>query len=99
MPNKPIALLAHMSFRECAGQLYFAFSSTVKLLPMLPSLSSPTQHYAELLSQLKVKVKQYHSRKLRLPNFMTTAQDGVRLSALRTGRFLPPGNTPGTHFC
>ena len=21
------------------------------------------------------------------------------LSALRTGRFLPPGNTPGTHFC
>jgi len=23
----------------------------------------------------------------------------VRLSALRTGRFLPPGNTPGTHFC
>jgi len=23
----------------------------------------------------------------------------VRLSALRTGRFDPPGNTPGTHFC
>jgi hypothetical protein len=23
----------------------------------------------------------------------------ARLSALRTGRFLPPGNTPGTHFC
>ena len=23
----------------------------------------------------------------------------VRLSALRTGRFLPPGNTPGTHLC
>jgi len=23
----------------------------------------------------------------------------VRLSALRTGRFLPPGNNPGTHFC
>jgi len=23
----------------------------------------------------------------------------VRLSALRTGRFLTPGNTPGTHFC
>ena len=23
----------------------------------------------------------------------------VRLSALRTGHFLPPGNTPGTHFC
>jgi len=23
----------------------------------------------------------------------------VRLSALRTSRFLTPGNTPGTHFC
>jgi len=22
----------------------------------------------------------------------------LRLSALRTGHFLPPGNTPGTHF-
>jgi len=37
--------------------------------------------------------------KLRLPDFVTTAQDGGRLSVLRTGRFLPPGNTPGTHFC
>ena len=39
------------------------------------------------------------SRKLRLPDFMTMVQNGGRLSALRTGRFLPPGNTPGTHFC
>ena len=29
------------------------------------------------------------SRKLRFPDFMTTAQDGGRLSALRTGRFTP----------
>jgi len=33
------------------------------------------------------------SRKLKLPNFMATAQDVGRLSAL------PPGNIPGTHFC
>ena len=35
------------------------------------------------------------SRKLRFPDIMTMAQDGGRLSALRTGRFLPPGNTRG----
>jgi len=29
------------------------------------------------------------SRKLRLPDFMTTAQDGGRLSALRTGHLYP----------
>jgi hypothetical protein len=39
------------------------------------------------------------SRKLRFPAFMTTAQDGVSLSALSTGRIYPPGNSPGTHFC
>jgi len=30
------------------------------------------------------------SRNLRLPDFVTTAQDG---------RLYPPENTPGTHFC
>jgi len=29
------------------------------------------------------------SRKLRLPDFVTTAQDGGRLSALHTGRLYP----------
>jgi len=47
---------------------------------------------------IKVKVKQYHyrpgqaqriSRKLRFPDFVTTAQDGGRLSAVCTGRFYP----------
>jgi hypothetical protein len=35
------------------------------------------------------------SRKLRFPNFMTTAQDGGKVVSLLP---LPPGNTSGTHF-
>ena len=38
-------------------------------------------------------------KRLMLPDFVTTAQDGGRLSALRTSRLYPPGNAPGTHFC
>jgi len=36
------------------------------------------------------------SRKLRFPDFVTTAQDGGSLTHQPP---LPPGNTPGTHFC
>ena len=38
------------------------------------------------------------SRKLRFPDFMTTAQDGGNVSFTHRPP-LPPGNTPGTHFC
>ena len=39
------------------------------------------------------------SRKLRFPDFMTTAQDGGKVVSLKHRPYLPPGNTPGTHFC
>jgi len=39
------------------------------------------------------------SRKLRFPDFMTTAQDGGKVVSLKHRPRLPPGNTPGTHFC
>ena len=39
------------------------------------------------------------SRKLRSPDFMTTAQDGGKVVSLTHRPHLPPGNTPGTHFC
>jgi len=39
------------------------------------------------------------SRKLRFPDFMTTAQDGGKVVSLMHRPPLPPGNTPGTHFC
>jgi hypothetical protein len=39
------------------------------------------------------------SRKLRFPDFMTTAQIGGKVISLTHWPPLPPGNTPGTHFC
>jgi len=53
---------------------------------------------SKLPIDLKLKVKQSHYRpgqvqrvlrKLRFTDFVTTAQDGGRLSALRTGRLYP----------
>jgi len=39
------------------------------------------------------------SRKLRFPDFVTTAQDGGKVVSLKHQPLLPAGNTPGTHFC
>jgi len=39
------------------------------------------------------------SRKLRFPDFMTTAQDGGKVVSLTHRSSLPTGNTPGTRFC
>ena len=39
------------------------------------------------------------SRKLRFPDFMTTAQDSGKVVSPMHRPPLPPGNTPGTHFC
>ena len=38
-------------------------------------------------------------RKLRFPDFMTTAQDGGKFVSLIHRPPVPPGNTTGTHFC
>jgi hypothetical protein len=39
------------------------------------------------------------SRKLRFPDYMTTAQDAGKVVSLTHRPPLPPGNAPGTHFC
>ena len=39
------------------------------------------------------------SRKLGFPDFMTMAQNGGKVVSLTHWPPLPPGNTPGTHFC
>jgi hypothetical protein len=39
------------------------------------------------------------SRKLRFPDFMTTAHDGGKVVSLAHRPSLPTRNTPGTYFC
>jgi hypothetical protein len=39
------------------------------------------------------------SRKLRFPDLLKTAQYGGKVVSLTHRPPLPPGNTPGTHFC
>ena len=39
------------------------------------------------------------SRKLRFPDYMTTAQDGGKVVSLKHRPLLSPGNAPGTNFC
>ena len=39
------------------------------------------------------------SRKLRFPDFMTTAQGGGKVVSHTHRPHLPPRNSPGTHFC
>ena len=39
------------------------------------------------------------SRKLRFPDFMTTAHDGVKVVSLTHRPPLTPGNKPGAYFC
>jgi len=39
------------------------------------------------------------SGKLRFPDYMTSTQDGGKVVSLTHWPPLPPGNTPGTHFC
>ena len=39
------------------------------------------------------------SRRLRFPDFMTTAHDGGKVVSLTHRPPLSPGNAPGTHIC
>jgi len=57
--------------------------------------------------KIKVKVKQCRYRpggprgfqEVKFPDFMTTAQDCGKIVSPTHRPHLPPGNTPGTHFC
>jgi hypothetical protein len=62
----------------------------------IPRMSTSVKGKAVLLQAWSVPKC---SRNLRFPDFMTVAQDGGKVVSLKNWPPLPPGYTPGTHFC
>ena len=80
----------------------FTFLNQLTLVHILPSNLT---HILILPSYLCLKAVPLQassgpegSRKLRFPDFMTT-QGGGKVVSLTHRPHLPPGNSPGTHFC
>ena len=76
----------------------------VKSTPIHPHTCEPTYVHTHTYKKGKAVLLQAWSgqegsRKLKFPDFMTTAQDCVKVVSLMHRPPLPPGNTPGTHFC
>ena len=91
-------------FNVSAANLFEIRLSTCDVQIML----SPTHTEECVLDSLlnKKKLVPLHawsspegSRKLRFPDFTTTAQDGGRVVSLTHRPPLPPENAPGTYFC
>ena len=92
-----------------AVDLSNAMCSSIILLrlPLLsPFISYEVEERIQYIAYIKVKQSvplqawsgPEGSRKLRLPDFVTTAQDGGMVVSLTHRPPLPPGNAPGTHF-
>ena len=78
------------------GDLYGNLSRKSKLHPERTKISGRLHEKAVPLQAWRGPEG---SRKLRSPDFVTTAQDGGKVVSLTRRLPLPPGNTPGTHFC
>jgi len=89
----------HFNFLYCTVQ----YKLTTKNITSISSSSSNSSSSDSSSSKVVVKLQAWSgpegSRKLRFPDFMTTAQDGGKIVSLTHRPPLPPGNTPGTHFC
>ena len=92
----------------CVCLLHPIFSTRPPISSLFGSLIIFGEEYIYIyIIYIKVKVKQSHywpgmaqiSRKLRFPDYVTMAQDGGKVVSLTQRPPLPPGNTPGTHFC
>jgi len=90
-------------------ELYLAQPCSVAILGLSLNIrNNETQRNKLPKGKIKLEVKTVPlqtwyvpegSRKLRFPDFMTTAQDGGKVVSLTHRPPLPPGKAPGTHFC
>jgi len=102
---------AHLIFfdfitRIVLGEDYRSWSFSLRILlqfPVASSILGPNIILSILLKSKAVPLQAWSgpegSRKLRFPDFMTTAQDGGKVVSLTHRPPSPPGNVPGTHFC
>ena len=73
--------------------------------PTNPYSTKPTHTHTHIITKspthpYSTKPTHTHTHTLyTFPDFMTTAQDGGKVVSLTHWPSLPPGNTPGTHFC
>ena len=51
------------------------------------------------ITPLQTRCSTDGSRKLRFPDYVTMAQDGSKVVSITRRPYLPPENTPVTHFC
>ena len=101
--EKPFVSLSECQFALSSEAVNFHAS---RLERHLQAVNTKLQTLAVIFSKGKgkaVPLKAWSgpegSRKLRFPDFMTTAQDGGKVVSLTHRPPLPQGNTPGTHFC
>ena len=71
-----------------------------RFLPACSALSQPNKLHDKKGKAVPLQAwsDPEDSSKLRLPNFMTTAQGGGKVVSLMHLPPLSPGNAPGTHF-
>ena len=71
--------------------------------PLLWILTWNTVYFYKILKGKAVLLQAWSgpegSKKLRFPDYMTTAQDGGKVVSLMHQPPLPLGNAPGAHFC
>jgi len=89
----------------------YKYKSKLKRVKIISAMKTPTpvhgvSKYTEARTKERGKAVPLQawsgpegSRKLRLPEFMTMAQESGKVVNLTHRPPLTPGNTPGTHFC